>query len=195
MKVLGLTGGIGMGKSTAARCFLQRGVRVVDTDDLARELVEPGQQALEEIRLSFGAGVLDGEGRLIRAALARLVFQDDAARGRLEGILHPRIRSRWLELLGVWRGEGASHACVVIPLLFETGAEKDLDEVVCVACTERTQAVRLAARGWSVEQVRGRVGAQLPLVDKIARSRHVLWNEGPLEVLGAQVDRVLGRIQ
>ena len=195
MKVLGLTGGIGMGKSTAARCFLQRGVRVVDTDDLARELVEPGQQALEEIRLSFGAGVLDGEGRLIRAALARLVFQDDAARGRLEGILHPRIRSRWLELLGVWRGEGATQGCVVIPLLFETGAEKDLDEVVCVACTERTQGVRLAARGWSVEQVRGRVGAQLPLVDKIARSRHVLWNEGPLEVLGAQVDRVLGRIQ
>ena len=95
----------------------------------------------------------------------------------------------------MWRGAGASHACVVIPLLFETGAEKDVDEVVCVACTERTQAVRLAARGWSVEQVRGRVGAQLPLVDKIARSRHVLWNEGPLEVLGAQVGRVLGRIQ
>jgi dephospho-CoA kinase len=195
MKVLGLTGGIGMGKSTAARCFLERGVRVVDTDDLARELVEPGQPALEEIRENFGAGVLDGEGRLIRASLARLVFQDVAARGRLEGILHPRIRGRWLELLGTWRREGATHACVVIPLLFETSAEKDLDEVVCVACTEKTQATRLASRGWTEEQIRGRVGAQLPLGEKIARSRHVLWNEGPLEVLGAQVGRVLGVIQ
>jgi len=191
MKVFGLTGGIGMGKSTAARCFSELGVRVVDTDDLARELVAPGMPALAEIRSCFGASVIDESGQLHRSALAKIVFADASARSALEGILHPRIRERWRALIQTWRSEGTPHACVVIPLLFETKAEADLDFVVCVACSAITQKLRLEERGWTASEIAGRIAAQLPVGDKMARARHVLWNEGPVEVLSAQAARVL----
>jgi dephospho-CoA kinase len=193
MKVFGLTGGIGMGKSTAARCFSDLGVRVVDTDDLARELVEPGQPALAEIKAAFGGRVIDDDGHLQRSALAKIVFADSEARRRLEEILHPRIRGLWQARIHTWRDEGVSNACVVIPLLFETKAEVDLDVIVCVGCNPTTQKLRLAMRGWSEAEIQGRLASQLPIADKITQSHHVLWNEGPVEVLAAQVARLMGK--
>src|ERR1700691_1213810 len=95
MKLCGLTGGVGMGKSTAAGFFLQLGAHLVDTDELAHELVEPGQPALAEIRQEFGSNLMAADGRLKRNELARLVFADAGARKKLEAILHPRIRERW----------------------------------------------------------------------------------------------------
>jgi dephospho-CoA kinase len=191
MKLFGLTGGIGMGKSAAANLLAERGVSVVDTDLLARCVVELGQPALEEIRNTFGDSVIDPKGHLRRGVLARIVFADAEARQKLEGITHPRIRQLWEEQIKAWREKQASAACVVIPLLFETRVENEFDATICVACSHPTQQRRLQERGWREEQIAQRIAAQFPIEKKIALARFVLWNEGSLEVLGAQLDKVL----
>ena len=191
MKVLGLTGGIGMGKSTSAQLLQARGVPVVDTDDLARQVVEPGQPALAEVLAAFDPQIAAPDGRLRRDELARRVFADSAARLRLEGILHPRIRELWRAQMEAWRAEGRPLAVVVIPLLFETKAEAELDATICVACSAATQQERLRARGWPAEQIQQRLQAQLPTEQKIARADYLIWPEGSLDVHAAQVDRIL----
>jgi len=194
MKVLGLTGGIGMGKSTAARLLAERGVPIVDTDELARQVVQPGQPALAQIVQAFGARILGPDGHLRRAELARVVFADAAARKRLEDILHPPIRELWRAQVRTWRGEGRPLAVVVIPLLFETGAESELDATICVACSIATQHGRLRARGWSGEQIKQRVQAQLPIEQKMARADYVVWTEAGLDVHAEQIDQILRRL-
>jgi dephospho-CoA kinase len=194
MKIFGLTGGVGMGKSTAAGFFLSHGVRVVDTDDIARQLVQPGRPALAEIQAVFGNHLLAPDGTLRRDELARIIFSSEADRKKLEAILHPRIRERWLAQLETWRTEGCTLALVVIPLLFETGAESNFDKIICAACPPAAQHERLAARGWSAEQIRQRIAAQLPVEQKIARSHFVLWTEGELSSHARQVELVLARI-
>lgn len=191
MKRLGLTGGLGMGKSAAAACLQRRGLPVVDTDQLARELVEPGQPALAEIAAAFGPEVLDAEGRLRRAEVARLVFTDAPRRRQLEAILHPRIRAAWRAQLDAWQEEGRPAAVVVIPLLFETGAAGEFDATLCVACTAASQRERLLARGWSEEEIARRLAAQWPIERKIAAADFVIWAEGGLAQTEAQLDRVL----
>jgi dephospho-CoA kinase len=191
MKLFGLTGGIGMGKSTAAQILVQRGVPLIDTDILARRIVEPGQPALKEIQAAFGDGVISSDGQLNRGALARIVFPDPTARQKLELITHPRIRELWRQQVELWRAQQIPIACVVIPLLFETNAEKDFDATICVACSAVTQQKRLAERGWSMEQIRQRIAAQLPAEKKIAKSNFVIWSEGSLEVLAEQIDFIL----
>ena len=147
MKVLGLTGGVGMGKSASAQLLRERGVPVVDTDDLARQVVELGQPGLAEVQQAFGPEIVGADGRLRRQELAQRVFADPAARKRLEDILHPRIRALWRAQVEAWRQEGCPLAVVVIPLLFETKAEAELDPTICVACSVATQKQRLLARG------------------------------------------------
>lgn len=191
METLGLTGGVGMGKSAVADLLRARSVPVVDTDSLARELVEPGQPALIEIKSAFGPEIIGADGRLLRDKLAAIVFADSAARARLEAILHPRIAVAWRRMLQHWRDAGHPVAVVVIPLLFETGAESGFDSVVCVACSSATQFRRLQSRGWSQQEIARRDAAQMPVAQKIARSHFVLWNEAGLDVLAAQLDRVI----
>jgi dephospho-CoA kinase len=194
MKICGLTGGVGMGKSTAAGFFLSHGVRVVDTDDIARQLVQPRQPTLAEIQRTFGNHLLASDGSLKRDELARIVFASETGRKKLEAILHPRIRERWLAQMDAWRQEDCSLALVVIPLLFETGAESHFDKIICAACSPAAQHDRLAARGWNAEQIRQRIAAQLPVEQKIARSHFVLWTEGVLASPARQVELVLRRI-
>ena len=194
MKVCGLTGGVGMGKSTAAGFLLTSGVRVIDTDDLARELVQPGEPALTEIVVAFGKEILGAEGQLQRAELARRIFASAPARQKLEAILHPRIRARWAAQIEAWRRENCPLAVVVIPLLFETDAEKHFDKILCVACSPAAQQARLRERGWPPEQILQRIAAQLPVEQKIARSHHVLWTEGTLEVHRRQITTILARL-
>jgi len=191
MKVFGLTGGVGMGKSTSAQLFRDRGVRVVDTDEVARQVVQPGQPALAEVIAAFGPEIIGPDGQLRRSELARRVFAETTARRRLEAILHPRIRALWRAQVEVWRAEGHPLAVVVIPLLFETGAEAELDATICVACNFATQRERLLARGWSPEQIEQRNRAQLPIEQKIARADYVVWTEAGLDVHAAQIDRIL----
>jgi dephospho-CoA kinase len=191
MRVLGLTGGVGMGKSTSAQLLRDRGVRVVDTDDLARQVVEPGQPALAEVLAAFGPEMAEPDGRLRRKELARRVFADPAARRQLETILHPRIRMLWRTQVETWRTEGHPLAVVVIPLLFETKAEAELDATICVACSVATQQERLLARGWSPEQIEQRNLAQWPISQKIARADYLVWTEAGVDVHAAQVERIL----
>ena len=194
MKLCGLTGGVGMGKSTVAASFSELGVRVVDTDAIARQLVQPGQPALAEILSAFGSSLLSSDGALQRETLACLVFSDPAARRQLEAILHPRIRENWLAQVGRWRQENCPLAIVVIPLLFETDAGPCFEKIICVACSASAQQARLATRGWSAEQIRQRVAAQWPVEQKMARSHFVLWTEGRLASSTRQAARILNRL-
>ncbi len=194
MKLLGLTGGVGMGKSTAAGFLLQLGVRVVDTDEIAHQLVQPGQSALAEIRQEFGCAVFLTDGSLNRAALAEKVFADETARQKLEAILHSRIRERWSAQVESWRKENIPMAVVVIPLLFETQAETAFDKIICVACSPQSQHERLLARGWSGDQIARRIAAQLPVEQKMARSHFVVWSEGLPEVTRRQLAEIIGKI-
>jgi dephospho-CoA kinase len=192
MKMLGLTGGIGMGKTCSAQFFRQRGVPVVDTDDLARQVVEPGQPALAEVVAAFGPQVTEPDGRLRRDEMARRVFADSAALHQLEAILHPRIRELWRAQAEAWRSQGRSLAVVVIPLLFETRADAELDVTICVACSAATQHERLRARGWTPDQIKQRLQAQWPTERKVARADYLIWTEAGLDVHAAQIDRILG---
>jgi dephospho-CoA kinase len=214
MKVCGLTGGLGMGKSTAAEFFHTLGARVVDTDELARQLVQPGQPALTEIQTVFGKSLVAPDGCLRRDELAQIVFTDPAARKKLEAILHPRIRERWLAQIESWRaapkrpaatvrehggsdggrGENRALAVVVIPLLFETQAESGFDKIICIACSATAQRERLLARGWSPGQIQQRLAAQWPVEQKIARADFVIWTDGSLEVHARQIDRIVAKL-
>lgn len=195
MKNLGLTGGVGMGKSTCAQLLQARGALVVDTDDLARCVVEPGQPALAEVQSVFGPDIVDAGGRLNRDALAQRVFADPDARTRLEAILHPRIRALWQAQLETWRVEGRPLAVVVIPLLFETQAETAFDRIVCVACSAATQRERLRARGWTDAQLQQRIAAQMAIEEKMLRSHHVIWTEGGMDVHAQQLDRIVSLLR
>ena len=191
MVVLGITGGIGMGKSTSGDLLRQRNIPVVDTDVLAREVVEPGERALDEIVSTFGGDVLDDSGCLNRAEVARRVFVNPPLREKLEAILHPRIRDRWLAQMLAWRTQGHRLAAVIIPLLFETKAENECDFTVAVACSPKSQQTRLLARGWTPQQISQRLAAQWPTAKKIEGADFLVWTESSLEVHAAQLDRVL----
>jgi dephospho-CoA kinase len=191
VKVFGLTGGIGMGKSTSDQLLCERGVAVVDTDVLARQIVEPGHPALAEIQELFGQEILTADGQLRRDELARRVFADATARKQLEAILHPRIRALWVAQVDAWRAEGRQLAVAVIPLLFETNSESHFDATIWVACSAATQWQRLQARGWSAEQIEQRISAQWPVQEKMALADFVIWTEGSLDVHAAQLQRII----
>ena len=190
MKLYGLTGGPGMGKSAAAEFLVAEGVAVVDTDVIAREVVNKGERGLEAVAAEFGKEMIVADGGLDRAALAAMVFAKPEARLRLEAILHPLIRERWQKVVGEWRTTGKKAGVVVIPLLFETGAEQEFERVICIACSARLQSARLHERGWNAEQVTGRLSAQWPIEKKIDRSHYVIWNDSSVEVLREQLGRV-----
>lgn len=194
MKLFGLTGGIGMGKSAAARILGLRGILVEDTDELARSIVAPNQPALGQIQSAFGAEVISPEGTLRRDVLARIVFADPAARQKLEAITHPLIRELWKKRVEMWRNMKMFKAmCVAIPLLFETNAESEFDATICIACSPATQRSRLAIRGWGAEQSAQRIAAQWPVEKKMDKSNYVVWSEGSLEILSEQLEIIFSQ--
>lgn len=185
---VGLTGGIASGKSTVARAFRALGVGVVDADEVAREIVEPGRPALEAITSEFGAGVLDARGALDRKALGAVVFGNPHKRKALEAITHPRIFARSMELLGEHSKHGAPYAMYEAALLVENGSYRMFAALVVVAAKRETQLRRLVARdGLSPADAEARLDAQLPLDQKIAVADHVIWNDGDLGAVDAAV--------
>ncbi len=190
-RVLGLTGGVGMGKSTAARLLKKAGLPVVDSDDLAREAVQPGTEGLAEIADEFGEGFLKPDGSLDRDKMASTVFQDQAARKQLELIIHPRVRAVWENRIEQWREQKRPVGVVVIPLLFEVGVQDSFDAVLCVASTASTQRSRLRGRNWSDAQIAARIAAQMDIAQKMDLADHVLWNEGTPDQLGEQLNGIL----
>lgn len=186
MFTVGLTGGVGSGKSTVADLFSALGVPVIDTDDIARRLTAPGGEALADIRETFGGGLIQADGGLDRAAMRRLVFADAAARRRLEAILHPRIRAAVLRALA---GLEAPYAMVVVPLLVETGAYGDvIDRVLVVDCPEPLQIERVMARsGLTRDEVAAILAAQASRAQRLAAADDVIDNRGSPEALRAVV--------
>ena len=188
MRFVGLTGGIGSGKSTVAEMLRARGAGVIDSDALAREGGEPGSPRLDAVQAAFGSEVVTG-GRLDRAALAAIVFADHDRRAALEAIVHPEVARRATEIV-------AQHVdtddVVVLdsPLLIETGRHRDVELVIVVSAEPETQIGRLVARGMDEADARARLAAQMPLADKAEVADVVLDNEGTLEELEGQVDRL-----
>lgn len=189
--LIGLTGGIGMGKSAAGDWLERRRLPMTDSDRIAREVCAPGTPALREISERFGPEVVDEDGALRRGEVAKRVFGDDGARADLENILHPRIRAAWKAEVQDWGRDERVAGVVQIPLLFETDARGEFDSIICVACSPGVQKERLLGRGWDEEQIARRIGAQLPIREKIERSDFVVWNESGWEELGEQLDRAL----
>jgi dephospho-CoA kinase len=191
MKLFGITGGVGMGKSTTGALLEKRGMAVVDTDRIARQLVEPRSPALAEVAAVFGPSILSPDGSLNRKELARRAFGDASERVKLEAILHPKIREVWQAEVQKWRATGFAQGAVIIPLLFETKAESQFDAVICVACGPASQAERLRERGWSRSEIKKRLEAQWPVEEKIARADFVIWTDTTLEAHAAQLEKVV----
>lgn len=183
---IGLTGGIGSGKSTVAAILARHGVPIIDTDVIARELVEPGHPALREIVDYFGSGILDSSGRLNRGKLGELVFSDSAARHALESILHPKIRTVVAERLAKL---DAPYCIVVIPLLLETGTLKSMvDRILVVDCPEEQQINRVASRdNLSETRIRSVMQAQLTRDERLRQADDVIVNDRDIAALETEV--------
>jgi dephospho-CoA kinase len=193
MKVLGLTGGIGSGKSMVASMFAQLGADVIDADRLARDVVEPGQPALQEIASTFGRDILLPDGRLDRGKLGRIIFADPVARGTLNAITHPRIRERMDAEIAA-RQSGPGVLIVDIPLLFENERTDRVETVIVVWVDTETQLRRLVERDeLSEHDARQRIAAQMPLDEKRARADVVIDNSGSRENTRRQVDAIYRR--
>lgn len=188
MLKIGLTGGIGSGKTAASDHFTLLGAEVIDTDLLSRELVEPGRPALAEIVSQFGEQVLAADGRLDRARLRERVFDDPAARRRLEAILHPRIRD---EMLARAERSTAPYVVFVIPLLFETGQQSLVDRVLLIDVPEALQRARVAARdGLDPARIDRIMQAQTDRATRLRHADDVICNDGSIEDLRAAVERL-----
>lgn len=187
MLIVGLTGGIGSGKSEVARLFAAQGAPVVDTDAIAHALTAPGQPMVGRIASLLGEDVLAPDGSLDRAAVRRKVFANQKLRCALEGLLHPLIREEVARALA--QCDPAPYAIVVVPLLFETGGYRDMiSRSLVVDCAEELQVARAMARnGLSEAEVRAVMAAQLPRSQRLAQADDVLHNETTVDALAAQV--------
>jgi dephospho-CoA kinase len=193
VKVLGLTGGIGSGKSMVLSMFANLGAEVIDADQLAREVVEPGQPALEEIATAFGRDMLMPDGRLDRGKLARIIFADPVARARLNAITHPRIQERMATEMAL-RGSRPGLLIVDIPLLYENDRSDTVESVIVVWVDAKTQLRRLTERdGLTPDEARQRIAAQMPLDEKRARADLVVDNSGSRENTRRQVEAIYRR--
>jgi dephospho-CoA kinase len=173
---IGLTGGIASGKSLVADMFAAKGIPVIDTDVIARDVVQPGEPALQEIAQQFGPEVLDADGRLDRRRLRELVFADDAKRKALEAILHPRIRA---EAVRQSEAAGGDYQIIVVPLLVESPMRQFMDRILVVDCSEDTQLERLLDRDTETEeQARCMIAAQASRQQRLAVADDVVDNDG-----------------
>ena len=189
--LIGLTGGIGSGKSAVARLLASLGAAVVDADAVARQVVEPGEPALARLVEAFGPEILHPDGTLDRRALGRRVFRDEAARRTLESIVHPAIRARTWEQIQSLMAAGRYPAVVWdVPLLFEVGAEGLVDQVWVVTAPQAVRLERLRRRDpdLSVEELERRMAAQMPLEEKAARAHVVIDNGGDWDATRRQVE-------
>lgn len=185
---IGLTGGIGSGKSAAALLFSARGAPIIDTDEIARALVESGQPAYDEIIKSFGEDILDGNRRIDRDKLRERVFDNAAARQRLEAILHPRIR----EVVRSKIADLDSPYCiVVVPLLIESGFDDLVDRVLVVDTNENLQIQRTVTRsGLSEPEIRKIMSAQTTRAQRLQRADDVIENNADRKQLEKEVERL-----
>ncbi|WP_445114822.1 dephospho-CoA kinase [Acinetobacter sp. WZC-1] len=183
--ILGLTGGIGSGKSAATQWFETQGIQVVDADIVAREVVAGGQPALQQIQQTFGDWVLLANGELDRRALREHIFKEPAARQQLEQITHPAIRASIIQQL---QAATSPYAILVSPLLFETGQHELTSHTLLIDANEELQIQRAAQRDdQQTEQIKQIIAAQMPRLQKQRMANDIVLNDGPLEQLYAQL--------
>lgn len=194
MRRVALTGGIATGKSTVLRRFRHHGLPTIDADLVAREVVQAGRPAAAAIRERFGDTVFAADGTLDRQALAARVFADPAERQALEAIVHPAVYAgidRWFAGLG----EAVPAGVADIPLLYETGHERDFDLVIVTACEAEAQVARIMRRdGLTEADARRRLAAQWPIEEKVRRAGRVIRTDGTVAETEAQVDRIAGEL-
>lgn len=196
--LIGLTGGIGCGKSSAAVYFAALGFRVQDTDRIVREEVLPSGEvvalAVDRWGSSVSAGGATGGaiGRLDRARIAEIVFSDPAERLWWEGVVHPRVGTLWR---GRVAAEPEAEWVIEVPLLFEARLEKGFDFVVCVGANPSVQLARAVARGMTHAQAGQRIASQFPLATKLKSAHAVLWNDGSRDFLRAQIEILAAQIR
>ncbi len=189
--MVGLTGGMGCGKSTAAARFAELGFRRLDADQVVRNELLPSREVAEAIRAKLGDAMLAADGSVRRDKVAEKVFKDPASLAWLEDLLHPRLLTRWREVLA---GTSGTAFIVEVPLLFEKGLENWFDFTVCVTTDSESQLRRLEQRGIPRDQARQRIAQQLPLARKCELADYVLLNDGSPEFLREQVDALAARL-
>jgi dephospho-CoA kinase len=189
--VVGLTGGIGSGKSAVADLFAQRGVTVVDTDAIAHALTTPGGVGMAAIRAEFGEAVANADGALDRAAMRAMVFADPSARKRLEAILHPLIRAE-SERQITHKPAGSAYAILMVPLLIESGDyRKRVNRIAVVDCAESTQIERVMSRsGLARNEIERILAAQATRAERLAAADDIIDNDGALAGLAPQIERL-----
>jgi dephospho-CoA kinase len=191
--LVGLTGGIGAGKSTVTGMLAERGAVILDADAFAREAVRSGTEGFRRVVERFGKGIVAPDGELDRSKLAAIVFNDPQALSDLEAIVHPEVRRMIAD--GITANlDGDGVVVLVNPLLIEMGTHRDCDVVVVVSVSPQTQVERSVARGMTEEDVRARLAAQLPLEDRARQADVLIDNEGTLEELSSQVGHLWGRL-
>jgi dephospho-CoA kinase len=194
MDLIGLTGGIATGKTTVAQMLRELGATVIDADEAARAVVEPGTPGLQAVVEAFGPEVLDGD-RLDRARLGEIVFGDENARRRLEAITHPLVRQWMAERQRQAEARGDERVVLDIPLLFESGLEGGMRSVILVYAPPDIQVQRLTSRNrLSPDDARRRVAAQMPIDEKVGRATYVIDNAGSPDSTRDQVRKVWSEI-
>lgn len=195
MIVIGLTGGIASGKSTAANVLRRLGARVWDADRASREAVKPGREGNRALREIFGPDFFDGQGRLDRARLGAYVFGRPERVERLNRALHPLILADMRRRLDQWRRQGTEAAVVVVPLLFEAGIESEMDEVWVVSCGTDEQLRRLMQRdGYTREEAEARIGAQWTDAERRSRASRIIDSSGPAEDTARYIESIYGEL-
>jgi dephospho-CoA kinase len=196
VKLVGLTGGIASGKSTVAKILQSLGAAIVNADDLAREVVEPGHEAWKEIVASFGADILQSDQTLDRQKLRTLIFNQPEARKRLESIIHPRVRALAEERIRQYAAAGYPVVIYEVPLLFEGNLQEWLRPVILVACDVETQTARLQKRDHlTAADAEKHIAAQMSLNDKRRLAEYVIENNGSLEDLERQTRQILEELK
>lgn len=193
---LGLTGGIATGKSAVAAMLREMGFAVLDADSLAHQLIAPGQPAYSEVVNEFGQAILDPDRLVNRAKLAAIVFADPARLARLNAILHPRVEAAVTGQFAEWSRDGARDAAFVeAALLVEAGYLKHLDGLVVTWCRPEQQIERLRARGFSEQDARRRIAAQLPVDDKLRHATEKIDCSGSLDDTRKQVEALAAKLR
>ncbi len=193
---VGLTGGIGCGKSTVVAMMRALGCHVIEADPLAHKLIEPGQPAFQEVVRAFGADILHSDGHVDRGKLGAIVFADMDKLLRLNAIVHPRVLKELERLFSEYAAANPKGVAVVeAALLVEAGYVKHLDRLVVAWCRPEQQMERLLARGMSREQIEQRLAAQMPLEEKRRRADDVVDCSVSLEETRAQVERLVGKLK
>ena len=192
---IGLAGGIGTGKSTVASMLKEMGIPVINSDEVAREVTEPGSEGYKKVVEAFGRGILNSDGTINRKKLGSIVFSDESKRRILEKILHPLILGRIRARLDELKRAGCEFVVLEVPLLFEKGLDRNMDFNVVVYTDEKTQLERLTRRdGLTLKEALSRIKSQMPLSEKVKRADFVIDNSGDLSYTKRQVEEMWKRI-